>query len=315
MIPRHFLDLQGCSTEQLNRILSLAQYLRSASTWERLLSGRVVGNLCFWAPGAIAPGRRVITEMQWFEAAEQRLGAVSINAQPGPDESLVNATQSVVTACGPIDDVSAIVVSHFAAGAPHRFAHRDTTGVSVVNLCDGPHEDPCAALTIIAGIRSIKEAVAGQRVCILGDLRNSAVCRSLVVGLMKLGAEVELIGLPSFFPTGSDQLGAQIRTHPEAHLPARDVLITIPISIKTLNESGIFSAESYLKHVRRELESASAYMHADTLAICCEPETDDAVDVCPELPPSIMSAAVRERDFHHLGIAIRGAVLVDIMHN
>src|SRR6187551_3516480 len=81
-----------------------------------------------------------------FEAAAKRLSADVINfsakgSSVSKGESLKD-TALTLEAMG----ADAVVVRHFASGAPHRLAHAGWIRGAVVNAGDGTHEHPTQAL-------------------------------------------------------------------------------------------------------------------------------------------------------------------------
>src|SRR5579875_990622 len=126
-----------------------------------------------------------------FEAAAKRLSADVINfaargSSVSKGESLKD-TALTLEAMGS----DAVVVRHWASGAPHRLAH--WIRGSVLNAGDGTHEHPTQALLDAYTIRRRTGRIEGLRVAIVGDVLHSRVARSNVLLLATLGAEVTLV--------------------------------------------------------------------------------------------------------------------------
>ena len=144
-----------------------------------------------------------------FEAAAKRLSADVINfsakgSSVSKGESLKDTAQTL-QAMG----ADAVVVRHFASGAPHRLAHAGWIDAPVVNAGDGTHQHPTQALLDAYTMR--RHLVAQPRgatldrirVVIVGDVLHSRVARSNVELLDTLGAEVVLVAPPTLVPVGA----------------------------------------------------------------------------------------------------------------
>jgi aspartate carbamoyltransferase catalytic subunit len=144
-----------------------------------------------------------------FEAAAKRLSADVINfstrgSSVSKGESLKD-TALTLEAMG----ADAVVVRHFASGAPHRLANAGWIRGSVVNAGDGTHEHPTQALldafTLrrhLVGPRATGADLEGRRVALVGDVLHSRVARSNVLLLHALGADVVLVAPPTLLPVG-----------------------------------------------------------------------------------------------------------------
>lgn len=150
-----------------------------------------------------------------FETAAKRLSADVINfsakgSSVSKGESLKD-TALTLHAMG----ADAVVVRHWASGAPHQLAHAGWLDAAVLNAGDGTHQHPTQALldafTIrrhLVGLRGGGHAdgvgadLAGLRVAIVGDVLHSRVARSNVGLLHTLGAEVTLVSPPTLLPVG-----------------------------------------------------------------------------------------------------------------
>ena len=70
----------------------------------------------------------------------------------------------------------------------------------MLNAGDGTHEHPTQALLDLYTMREQLGRLDGLRVAIVGDVLHSRVARSLSIGLVKMGAEVTLVGPPTLIP-------------------------------------------------------------------------------------------------------------------
>jgi aspartate carbamoyltransferase catalytic subunit len=156
-----------------------------------------------------------------FELAAKRLSADVINFSTGGSsvakgESLKD-TALTLQAMG----ADAIVIRHSSSGSPHQLT-RWVRG-HVVNAGDGTHEHPTQALLDLYTMRERFGRIEGLRTAIVGDVLHSRVARSLSFGLVKMGAEVTLVGPPTLIPPDAERWGVQISYDVESVLPKLDV--------------------------------------------------------------------------------------------
>lgn len=211
---RHLL-----STAELSRdesILLLDTAAQMAATQSRqikklpTLRGRTVVNLFF----EDSTRTRIS-----FETAAKRLSADVINfsakgSSVSKGESLKD-TALTLHAMG----ADAVVVRHWASGAPYQLAHAGWLDAAVLNAGDGTHMHPTQALLDAFTIRrhlggpdgglrgggtdeGVGADLAGLKVAIVGDVLHSRVARANVRLLHTLGAEVTLVSPPTLLPVG-----------------------------------------------------------------------------------------------------------------
>src|SRR5436190_22455588 len=109
--------------------------------------------------------------------------------------------------------IDLLVIRHPMAGAP-AFAAQ-VASIPVINAGDGLHEHPTQGLLDMFTIQQVKGQLEGLKVAIVGDIAHSRVARSNMWGLLKLGAEVRLVGPATLLPAGSERLGARAFTRLE----------------------------------------------------------------------------------------------------
>ena len=102
----------------------------------------------------------------------------------------------------------AIVIRHSSSGSPLQLT-RWVDG-RVLNAGDGTHEHPTQALLDLYTMRERLGRLEGLRVAIVGDVLHSRVARSLSFGLVKMGAEVTLVGPPTLIPPEAPAWGVQV---------------------------------------------------------------------------------------------------------
>ncbi|WP_028278648.1 aspartate carbamoyltransferase catalytic subunit [Arthrobacter sp. H5] len=149
-----------------------------------------------------------------FEAAAKRLSADVINfaakgSSVSKGESLKDTAQTLEAM-----SADAVVIRHWASGAPARLASSDWIDAAVINAGDGTHEHPTQALldaftlrrhwAALAGTSPGGSDLRGMSVAIVGDVLHSRVARSNLWLLKTLGADVTLVAPPTLLPVGVD---------------------------------------------------------------------------------------------------------------
>jgi aspartate carbamoyltransferase catalytic subunit len=188
-----------------------------------------------------------------FEIAALRLGAdaVSITASGSSvskGESLVD-TLNTLGAMRP----DAIVMRHFASGAPHFLAQHLPT--PIINAGDGTHEHPTQALLDARTILDRRTSLEGLRVAIIGDIAHSRVARSNVHLLAKFGVEIVLCGPASLLPVELAQLapGVRLTTDIREAISDSDVIMMLRVQLERQHEAS-FPASEYFRFYGLRLE-------------------------------------------------------------
>ena len=239
---RHLLSAGDLSRADAELVLSTAEEMRSLADRpiKKLpaLRGRTVVNLFF----EDSTRTRIS-----FEAAAKRLSADVINfsakgSSLSKGESLKD-TSLTLEAMG----ADAVVVRHWASGAPHLLANAGWSKSSVVNAGDGTHEHPTQALldafTMWRHLAPQKgQTLDGRRVAIVGDVLHSRVARSNALLLKTLGAEVTLVAPPTLLPVGVDGWDVETSYDLDSVLPKADVVMMLRVQRErmTLQGGGFF---------------------------------------------------------------------------
>lgn len=110
-----------------------------------------------------------------------------------------------------------LVMSHPASGAAHAVAAQMRTGVPVINVLDGRHAAPLAALADVATLRRRLPELNTRVVVLCGDLVADARLRSVVHVLTTLGVpRVNVVHVGTSLPEGAAQLGIHVFTAEQA---------------------------------------------------------------------------------------------------
>jgi aspartate carbamoyltransferase catalytic subunit len=213
---RHLLSMHDLTAGDVVRILDTAASFREVGSRVikkvPALRGRTVVN--FFMENST---RTRIS----FELAAKRLSADVINfatsgSSVSKGESLKD-TALTLQAMG----ADAIVIRHSSSGSPLQLT-RWVEG-HVLNAGDGTHEHPTQALLDLYTMRERLGRLEALRVAIVGDVLHSRVARSLSFGLVKMGADVTLVGPPTLIPPDAEQWGVCVDYDIEGVLPKLDV--------------------------------------------------------------------------------------------
>jgi aspartate carbamoyltransferase catalytic subunit len=294
---RHLLSMHDVSADDVVHILDTADSLREVGTRVikkvPALRGRTVVNLFY--------ENSTRTRIS-FELAAKRLSADVINFSTGGSsvskgESLKD-TALTLQAMG----ADAIVIRHSSSGAPHQL----TTWVkgSVLNAGDGTHEHPTQALLDLYTMREKLGRLEGLRVAIVGDVLHSRVARSLSFGLVKMGADVTLIGPPTLIPPDAPGWGVQVSYDIDGVLPKLDVCYMLRVQKERQRLEYFPSVREYSRlfglTTRRvgSLPEGALIMHPGPMNRGVEIDSDVA-----DLPQSVIEEQVTN------GIAVRMSLL------
>ncbi|MFQ5747110.1 MAG: aspartate carbamoyltransferase catalytic subunit [Gemmatimonadota bacterium] len=237
-LGKDLVGLQGMSGEQITAILDTAEPFKEIS--ERpikkvpVLRGKTIVNLFF------EPSTRTRVS---FEFAEKRLGADTVNISASG--SSVQKGETLVDTARNLEAmrIDMVVIRHGSSGAARFLAERIPS--NVVNAGDGQHEHPTQALLDLLTIRDRLGTLAGQRVCIVGDVRHSRVARSNIWGLLAVGAEVAVCGPPSLIPLGVETMGVRVFEHVEEAVEWATVLNVLRLQLERMNAGFVPSLREY----------------------------------------------------------------------
>jgi aspartate carbamoyltransferase catalytic subunit len=247
---RHLLSTEDLDKSDAIRILDTAEEMAAVSEREvkklPVLRGRTVVNLFF----EDSTRTRIS-----FEAAAKRLSADVINfaakgSSVSKGESLKDTAQTL-EAMG----ADAVVIRHWASGAPARLATSDWIDAAVVNAGDGTHEHPTQALldaftmrrnwARVNGTGSAGSDLAGMKVAIVGDVLHSRVARSNLWLLRTLGADVTLVAPPTLLPVGVSQWPCRVGSDLDAELAGLDAVMMLRVQAERMHGSFFPSAREY----------------------------------------------------------------------
>ena len=294
---KHLLSMHDLTAEDVVRILDTAASFREVGTRVikkvPALRGRTVVN--FFLENST---RTRIS----FELAAKRLSADVINfsasgSSVAKGESLKD-TALTLQAMG----ADAIVIRHSSSGSPLQLT-RWVEG-HVLNAGDGTHEHPTQGLLDLYTMREKLGRLEGLQVAIVGDVLHSRVARSLSFGLVKMGADVTLVGPPTLIPPDAPAWGVHVSYDIDALLPKLDVCYILRVQKERQRLEYFPSVREYarlfgLTSARADaLPEHALIMHPGPMNRGIEIDSDVA-----DLPESVIEEQVTN------GIAIRMALL------
>jgi aspartate carbamoyltransferase catalytic subunit len=144
----------------------------------------------------------------------------------------------------------------------------------------------------------------GLRVAIVGDVLHSRVARSLSFGLVKMGADVTLIGPPTLIPPDAPAWGVQVNYDIDGTLPKLDVCYVLRVQKERQRLEYFPSVREYARlfGLTRDrvdmLPDGALIMHPGPMNRGVEIDSDVA-----DLPQSVIEEQVTN------GIAVRMSLL------
>ncbi|MDE0356133.1 MAG: aspartate carbamoyltransferase catalytic subunit [Gammaproteobacteria bacterium] len=237
-LGKDLVGIEHLSARQITSILDTAEPFKEIS--ERrikkvpTLRGITIVNLFFEAST-----RTRIS----FEFAEKRLAADTVNI--GASRSSVAKGETLVDTARNLEamKIDMVVMRHWASGAARFLGERIPS--SVINAGDGAHEHPTQALLDMLTLRDHLGAIAGRRVCIVGDVRHSRVARSNIFGLLTLGAEVGVCGPPTLIPPHMRELGVRIFHRVEEAIEWAHALNVLRLQLERMEAGFVPSLREY----------------------------------------------------------------------
>ena len=239
-----------------------------------------------------------------FEAAAKRLSADVINfsakgSSVSKGESLKD-TALTLEAMG----ADAVVIRHFASGAPHTLAHSGWIQGSVVNAGDGTHEHPTQALLDAFTMRRHLGDLEGRRITIVGDVLHSRVARSNVLLLSTLGAKVTLVAPPTLLPVGVDTWPGEVSYDLDATLPGSDAVMMLRVQRERMNAAFFPSQREYARRYGLDAERMAAL--GDETIVMHQGPMNRGLEITAQVADSTRSVIVEQVAN---GVSVRMAVL------
>lgn len=257
---RHLLDTTSLTADDITQILDTARSFAEINSRKGIkkvpaLRGRTIVNLF------LEPSTRTRSS---FELAEKRLSADTLNM--GGSTSSVVKGESLADTIQTIDamNVDMFVVRARLAGTPKKVT--ENTNAVVINAGDGKHQHPTQAMLDLYTIREHFGHLDGLNVAIVGDLAHSRVCGSLAPALKTMGANVTLVGPPTFLVDDPTYYGCPQTSDLDSVLPDMDVVYMLRVQLERMEGAAIPSKREYNRLYGLDLRREG--MMRDNAIIC-----------------------------------------------
>jgi aspartate carbamoyltransferase catalytic subunit len=186
----------------------------------------------------------------------------------------------------------------------HKFS-----GKPVMNGGDGRHAHPTQALLDMYSIYEQVGTLKGLKITIVGDITNSRVVRSNLIGMKKLGAEVTICGPRTLVPSYMDEVyGCKVTYDLKTALQDADVVMGLRMQLERQTEGLFPSLEEYTKHY---VLSKKTLKWAKRDALIMHPgPMNRGIEILPEIADSKQSIILQQVSN---GVAVRMALLFLIL--
>jgi len=301
-INRSVFDLDDYSADEIMYILEAAKGMKEINLREYkkipTLRGKTVCTLF------IENSTR--TRMS-FELAASRLSADVVSFQESTSalskgESLQD-TVYTLNAMG----IDLYVIRHGSPGSPQLV--NKYSGKPVINGGDGRHAHPTQALLDIFSIWERIGSIKGLKITIVGDILNSRVVRSNLIGMKKLGASVTVCGPRTLMPGHMEEVyGCRVEYDLKTALKDADCVMGLRMQLERQTEGLFPSLEEYTKHYVLSKDTIK-WAKKDALIMHPGP-MNRGVEILPEIADSSQSI-ITEQVAN--GVAVRMALLFLIL--
>lgn len=237
---KDLLGLENIEADEITFILEIAEEMKKIvkSSMKRVnyLQGRSVVSLFY--------ENSTRTRVS-FELAAKYMGAQAVNVSVASSsvakgETLID-TGKTLEAMG----TDIVIIRHHQSGAPHLLARN--ISASVINAGDGMHEHPTQALLDMMTIKETFGTLKGIKVAIIGDIYHSRVARSNIIGLTKMGAQVNLYAPSTLLPTGIEKLGAKVLPNINDTVADCDVVMGLRVQLERQKKCLFPTTNEYAK--------------------------------------------------------------------
>lgn len=283
---KHLIDTNDLTADDITQILDTAKSfdpIVNARTIKKVpaLRGRTIVNLF------LEPSTRTRSS---FELAEKRLSADSLN-MGGSTSSVVKGESLSDT----IQTINAMNVDMFVcraklAGTPKKII--ENTDAVVINAGDGKHQHPTQAMLDLYTIREEFGHLDGLKVAIVGDLAHSRVCGSLAPALKTMGAEVTLVGPPTFQVGDPSWYGCNQTADLDSVIPEMDVVYMLRVQLERMEGAAIPSKREYNRLYG--LDARRAAMMKPGAIVCHPGPMNRGMEINTEVADSLQSRILKQ---------------------
>ncbi|HOH47635.1 MAG TPA: aspartate carbamoyltransferase catalytic subunit [Candidatus Cloacimonadota bacterium] len=301
-LGRNVFDLDDYSAEEILYILEAAQGMKEINLREYkkipTLRGKTICTLF------VENSTR--TRMS-FELAASRLSADVVSFQASV--SALQKGESLQDTVYTLDamGIDLYCIRHSSPGSP-QLVHK-YSGKPVINGGDGRHAHPTQALLDIFSIWEKLGSLEGLKVTIVGDILNSRVVRSNLIGMKKLGASVTVCGPSTLMPGSMEDIyGCRVEYDLKTALQDADVVMGLRMQLERQTEGLFPSLEEYSKHYVLSKETIK-WAKQDALIMHPGP-MNRGIEILPEIADGRQSIIVEQVAN---GVAVRMALMFLIL--
>jgi aspartate carbamoyltransferase catalytic subunit len=301
-VGRNVYDLDDYSADEIMYILEAAKGMKEINLREYkkipTLRGKTVCTLF------VENSTR--TRMS-FELAANRLSADVVSFQASV--SALQKGESLQDTVYTLDamGIDLYCIRHSSPGSP-QMVHK-YSGKPVINGGDGRHAHPTQALLDIFSIWEKLGSLEGLKITIVGDILNSRVVRSNLIGMKKLGAQVTVCGPRTLMPGNMEAVyGCKVEYNLREALRDADVVMGLRMQLERMTEGLFPSLEEYSKHYVLSKDTIK-YAKKDALIMHPGP-MNRGVEILPEIADSTQSIIVEQVAN---GVAVRMALMFLIL--
>ncbi|MDI9529361.1 MAG: aspartate carbamoyltransferase catalytic subunit [Candidatus Cloacimonadota bacterium] len=301
-VGRNLYDLDDYSAEEIMYILEAARGMKEINLrqYKKIptLRGKTVCTLF------VENSTR--TRMS-FELAASRLSADVVSFQA--TVSSLQKGESLQDTVYTLDamGIDLYCIRHSSPGSP-QLVHK-YSGKPVINGGDGRHAHPTQALLDIFSIWEKLGSLEGLKITIVGDILNSRVVRSNLIGMKKLGADVTVCGPRTLMPGGMEDIyGCRVEYNLPEALRDADVVMGLRMQLERMTEGLFPSLEEYSKHYVLSKDTIK-FAKKDALIMHPGP-MNRGVEILPEIADSDHSIIVEQVAN---GVAVRMALMFLIL--
>jgi len=297
-IGRSLFDLEDYSAEEILHILEATKVMKEINlrSYKKIptLRGKTVCTLF------VENSTRTLMS---FELAAKRLSAdvVTFTASTSSlakGESLQD-TVYTLNAMG----IDLYVIRHSSPGSPQLCAKY--SGKPVLSGGDGRHAHPTQALLDIFSIWERLGSLQGLKITIVGDILNSRVVRSNLIGMKKLGAEITVCAPRTLMPSYMEEVyGCRVAYDLQTALKDADVVMGLRMQLERQTEGFFPSLEEYTKYYALSKKTLQ-YAKKDALIMHPGP-MNRGIEILPEIADSNQSIILEQVAN---GVAVRMALL------
>tara|TARA_B110000495_G_C23022479_1_gene606849 strand:+ start:1024 stop:1953 length:930 start_codon:yes stop_codon:yes gene_type:complete len=226
-LKKHFLDIDLLEKDYILEILNKTQNLKASNRKENFNK-----NIC-----ALFYEDSTRTKLS-FEKASNNLGLKFHNLDVS--KSSKNKGESFYNTLKTIDSIGMdlIIIRHPASGASN-FAAKHVSA-SVLNAGDGSHAHPTQTMADLFTIYEINNNFDNLEISIVGDFIFSRVARSNIIGFLKMGCNVNILGPKELISNQileayeflNKQNSGKIKIYDELEKPILNSNIIMPLRIQ-----------------------------------------------------------------------------------